>query len=93
MRILCNNYEKRLVFLKPHDSVQRPRVSRYNLNTFLCIFWNFSGVLHDKLLEMSLMVIPYVKYRKLIKVANEILLPLRQAIGKLQAFTFGRKRS
>ncbi len=44
---------KTMVYLKPHDSVQRPRVSRYGLMAFLFIFWNPSGVLHHRLLETS----------------------------------------
>ncbi len=67
MWILCNNCEKTLVYLKPHDAVQRPRVNRYGLMAFLCIFWNNTGVLHDRLLKMSLMKTPYVKHHKLIK--------------------------
>ncbi len=81
MWILCNNYGKNLVFLKPHDSMQRPRVSRYGLTTFPCIFWNSSG----GILEMSLMVTPYVKYHKLTEVANKLLFPLRKDIEKLRA--------
>ncbi len=50
--------------------------------TFLYIFWNSSGVIHDRLLEMSLMVIPVVYYHKLTQVANKILFPLRQDIKK-----------
>ncbi len=57
MWILCNNHGKTFVYLKPHDAVQRPRVSRYGLKTFVCISWNSSGVLHGRLLEMSLMLI------------------------------------
>ncbi len=64
MCILCNNYKKKLAYLKPPDPVQRQRVSSYNLNTLLCIFWNSSGVIHDWLLEMSQMVTPYVNYHK-----------------------------
>ncbi len=41
------------------------------LKTLFCIFWNSSGVLHDRVSEMSLMATPYVKYYKLIKVANK----------------------
>ncbi len=52
------------------DSVQRPRVSRYALKTLLCIFWNSSGVIHDRVSEMSLMATPYAKYHKLTKVAG-----------------------
>ncbi len=58
--------------------------------TFLCIFWNFSGGLQDRLLEMSLMVTPYVKYHKLTKVVNKILFPLGQDIEKLRALSFAR---
>ncbi len=69
MWILCNNYGQKLAYLKPPDSVQRPKVSRYGLKTLLCIFWNSSGVLHDRVSEMSLMATPYAKYHKLTKVA------------------------
>ncbi len=71
MCILCNNYGKNLAYLKFPDSVQRPRVSRYGLKTLLCIFWNSSGVLHDRVSDMSLMATPYVKYHKLTKVTNK----------------------
>ncbi len=71
MWILCNNYGKRLAYLKPNDSVQRPRISRYGLKAFLCIFRNSSDVFHNRLKEMSLMATPYVKYHKLTKGANK----------------------
>ncbi len=71
MWIICNNYGKRLAYLKPPDSVQWSRVRRYGLKTFLCIFWNSSAVFQDRLLEMSLMATPYVKYHKLTKGANK----------------------
>ncbi len=58
-----------LVYLKPHDSVQRPWISKYGLKAFLCIFWNSSGVLQNRLLETILMETPYVNYHKLTKVA------------------------
>ncbi len=61
----CESYATTLACLKLYDAVQRPRVSRYGLKTFLCIFWNSCGVLHDRLLEMSLRVSPYVNYHKL----------------------------
>ncbi len=68
----CGSYAtttgKRLAYLKPHDSVQRPRVSRYVLKTLLCIFWNSSGVLHDRVSEMSPVSTPFAKYHKLTKV-------------------------
>ncbi len=86
MCILCNNYGRNLADLKPPDSVQRPRVSRYGLKTLICIFWNSSAVLYDRVSEMSLMATPYAKYHRLTTVA-------RQDIGKLWAFTFGRKCS
>ncbi len=70
MWILCNNYNKKLAYLKPPDSVQWPRVSRHSLKTLLCIFWNSSGVLRDRVTEMSLMATPYDKYHKLTKVAR-----------------------
>ncbi len=41
------------------------RVIRYGLKTLLCIFWNSSGVLHDRVSEM---VTHYAKYHKLTKV-------------------------
>ncbi len=65
MWILCNNY------LKPYGSVQRPRVSKYGLKTFLFIFWNSSCVPHERLLEVSLSVTLYVNYHKLSQVANK----------------------
>ncbi len=68
MFILCNNYGKNQAYLKPPDSVQRPRVSRYGLKTLLCIFWNSPGVLHDRVSETSLMETPYAKYHELTKV-------------------------
>ncbi len=70
MCILCNNYGKKLAYLKSPDTVQRPSVSRYGLKTLLCIFWNSSGALHDRVSEMSLMATPYAKYHKLAKVAR-----------------------
>ncbi len=59
-----------LPYLKPRDSVQRPRVIRYGLKTPLCIFWNSLGALHDRVSEMSRMATPYAKYHKLTKVAR-----------------------
>ncbi len=53
VRILCHNYRNKRAYLKPHDYVQRPTLSRCGLKPFLCIFWNSSGVLHDTLLEKS----------------------------------------
>ncbi len=70
MWILCNNYGKKLAYLKPPDSMKWPRVNRYDLKTLLCIFWNSSGVLHDRVSEMSLMTTPYAKYHKLTKAAR-----------------------
>ncbi len=69
MWIFCNNYGEKLAYLKPPDSVQRPRVSRHGLKTLLCIIWNSSDVLHDRVSEMSRMPTLYAKYRKLTKVA------------------------
>ncbi len=71
MCILCNNYGKKLAYLKPPASVQRPRVRRYGLKPLLCIFRNSSDVFHNRLEEMSLVATPYVKYHKLTKVANK----------------------
>ncbi len=68
MWILCNNYGIKLAYLKPPAS---GRVSRYGLKTFLCIFWNSSGVFHDRPEKMSLMATPHVKYHKLTKVSNK----------------------
>ncbi len=62
-----------LTYLKPPDSVLRPRVSRYGLKTLLCIFWNSSGILHDRVSEMSLMATPYAYYHTLNKVALTIV--------------------
>ncbi len=70
MWILSNNYGENLAYLKPPDSVQRPRVSRYGLKTLLCILWNSPCVLHDRVSEMSLMATPYAKYHKWAKVAR-----------------------
>ncbi len=70
MWILCNNYGKKLAYLKPRDSVQWPRVSRYGVKTLLCIFWNSSGVFRDRVSEISLMAAPYANYHKLTKVAG-----------------------
>ncbi len=66
---LMQQLRKKLVYLKLHDFVQRLRVSRHGLKTFLCLFWNPSGVLHDRLLKMSLMVTPYVN--ELSQIANK----------------------
>ncbi len=71
MRILCNNNGKNLAYLKPHDTMQRPGVSKYGLQILLSIFWNSFGVLHDVVSEMSLMATPYGKYHKLTKVTNK----------------------
>ncbi len=71
MWTLCNIYGKKLAYLKPHDSVREPKVGKCGLKTFLYIFWNSSGVFHDRLLEMSLMVTPYVYHHKLTQVANK----------------------
>ncbi len=68
---LMQQLQEKLVYLKPHDSIQRPRVSKYGMKTFLCIFWNSSSVLHDRLKEMSLVVTPYVDNYKLTQVANK----------------------
>ncbi len=70
MWVLCNNYGKKLAYMKPPDSVQRQRVSRYGLKTLLCIFWNSSCVLHDRVSEMSVMATPYAKYQTLTKVTR-----------------------
>ncbi len=70
MCILCNNYGKNLAYLKPPDSVQRPRVRRYGLKTLLCIFWNSSGGLHGRVSKTSLMATSYGKYYKLTKVVR-----------------------
>ncbi len=62
----------KMVYLKPYDSVQQPRVSRYALNTLLCIFWNSSDALQGRLKEMNLMVTPYGNYHKLTQVADQL---------------------
>ncbi len=51
--------------------VQRPRVSRYGLKTFLCSFWNSSGVLHDRLLETSQIVTLDISNQASTQVANK----------------------
>ncbi len=89
MWILGNNYWKKLAYLKPPNSVQRPRVSRYGLNTLLSIFRNSSGVLHDIVSGISRGLAPYAKYHTLTKV----LFQLRQDIVNLRTLTFGRKCS
>ncbi len=71
MWILCNNYEKKLVYLKPHDSVKGPIVRKYGLKTFICIFWNYFDVLQNGLLETSQMVTLYINGLELTKVANK----------------------
>ncbi len=63
--------------LETPDAVQRPRVSMYGLKTLLCISGNSSGVPHDRLSKLSLMATQCVRFHKLTKVANKILLPLR----------------
>ncbi len=42
----------------------------YGLKTPFCIFWNSSGVLHDRVSEMSLIATSYAKFHKLTKVAR-----------------------
>ncbi len=64
------------------EAVQRPGVSGSGLKTFLCFFWNSSGVLPDRLLGMILMETPQANYHKLIQVANKMLFSLRQDIEK-----------
>ncbi len=44
--------------------------SRYGFKTLLCIFWNSSGVIYDRVSEMSQMATSCVKYHKLTKVAR-----------------------
>ncbi len=51
--------------------MQRPRVSRYELKSFLTISWNPSGVIHDRLLEKSLKVTLDVYYHLLTLVADK----------------------
>ncbi len=68
---LIQQLREKLAYLKPPDSVQRPRVSRYGLKTFLCIFRNSSDVFHNRLQQMSLVTTPYVKHHKLTKGANK----------------------
>ncbi len=72
---------EKLVHLKPRDSVQRPRVRRYSLKSFLSIFWNSSGVLHDRLLAASLMLTPTTtRYRRIMgaSVCKTMLVSTRQ---------------
>ncbi len=52
------------------DTVQRPRDSRYDWKTLLCIFWNSSGVLHHRVSEINVVATPYAKYHKLTNVAT-----------------------
>ncbi len=46
---LIQQLREKLAYLKPPDSVQRPRVSRYGLKTLLCIFWNSFDVFYHTL--------------------------------------------
>ncbi len=62
---------EKTVYLKPPDSVQRQRVSRYGLKALLCIFRNSSDVFHNRLYEMSLVATSYNKYHKWTKGANK----------------------
>ncbi len=84
---------KKLTYLKPPDSLQRPRISRCGLKTLLCIFWNSSGVLHDRVSEMRLMATPYAKYHKLTEVAKNYCSHYDKTSEKLRACTFGRQCS
>ncbi len=84
MCILCNNYGKKQAYLKRPDSVKQPKVSRYGLKTLLCIFWNSSGVLHDRGLEMNLMATSYAKYQKLTKVARNYFYKTSENCGPLR---------
>ncbi len=86
----CSPNAGLLVYWKPHDSVQRPRVSKWSLKTILCIFWNYYGVLHDRLLEMGLMVTHKVNYHKWTPVANKVLFSLRENIEISWASAFAR---
>ncbi len=70
MLILCSNYGEKRAYLKPHDSMQRLRVSKYNMKPFICIFWNSPGVLLDKRLEKSLTVTSDLSCHKLTNIAD-----------------------
>ncbi len=59
---------KKQAYLKPPDSVKRPRASKYGL---LCIFFNFLLCFFTIGFKMSLMPTPYVKYHKLTEVSNK----------------------
>ncbi len=63
MWILCNQEGEKQAYLKPHDSIQQPRVSAYGLNS--------SGVLHDRPLEKSLTVVLDGYYHELTQVADK----------------------
>ncbi len=67
MWILCNNYVKTFAYLKPPDSLQRPRVSRYGLRPF-AVFSGIPLVFFTIVSEMSLMATPYAKNHKWTKV-------------------------
>ncbi len=47
----CKRYGNKWTWLKPSDSVQRPKVSRFDLKHLICILWNSSGILHYRPLE------------------------------------------
>ncbi len=59
-----------ITLVAPHHTVQQRRLSRYALKRILCIFWNSSSVLHERLLEKSLMVTTGVYNHQLIHVAD-----------------------
>ncbi len=80
MWILCNNYGKKLAYLKPPESVQLPRASKYGL---LCIRVFSSCVFQNRLKEMSLMATPYATYHKLTKVANTYCSVIHRKIAGL----------
>ncbi len=47
------------------------RVNRCGLKSFLCVFWNSSGILYDRLLEKSVTESPNVCNHKLIQIAGK----------------------
>ncbi len=67
---MCKSYATSTGKSEAHDSVQRPWVSKCGLKSFLYIFWDFSGVLHEILLERSPTEFFNVYYHLLTKVAG-----------------------
>ncbi len=90
MWFLCNNYEKNWFTGSPMTPCGGQESAGMACRPFSAFFWNSCGVLHDRLLEMSLMVPHKVNYHKLTTVANKMLFPLRENIETERASAFAR---